>query len=117
MKIPLNIGQDNHVSGSAAQDKVLEREILGSKKGDWTAKQALTKAFLPLITSLAGRRSEDRAKISEYVEAGKTAVIKASKRYRESDGPHKFRISAADSIETAMDRVEKGSFLSRLFGK
>jgi hypothetical protein len=117
MKISLNIGQDSNLSGAGAQDRVLEREILGSKRGDWTAKQSLTKTFLPLIISLANKRSEDRAKINEYVEAGKTAVIKASKKHKASDGPHKFRILAADFIETALDSVDKGSFLSRLFGK
>lgn len=117
MKIPLNMGQDSNASGASAQDKALERDILSAKRGDWTAKQNLARSFLPLISSIAKKRTDDRNKQTELVEAGKAAVVKASRKYRESDGPHMFRILAADYIDSAMDAVERGSFFSRLFGR
>jgi DNA-directed RNA polymerase specialized sigma subunit len=117
MKIPLVTGQDSDLTGGAAQDKALERDILATQRGDWTARQNMAKAFLPLISSLAQKRSSDPTKRAELVSAGKEGVIRAARKYRREEGPHQFRIQAAAEIEQAMERAGSKGFLARLFGR
>jgi hypothetical protein len=117
MKIGLNLGQETDLTGSAAQDRVLERDVLAARKGDWAAKQSIQRSFAPLLESLAAKRTSDHAKRSAYIKAGRDSLARAIRQHKPSDGPHRFRLAAANCIEASMDRVDKGSFLSRLFGR
>ncbi len=116
MKISLHLGEGDSTSRAAA-DRVLERDILAAKKGDWEAKHNLVRTFLPLLTSLAEKRTREAAKVSRYVEAGKEGLYKAARRYKPSIGADRFRVFALDFIEKAMDACDRGGgFWSRLFG-
>lgn len=117
MKIALNMGQDTDLTGSAAQDKALERDVLAAKRGDWTAKENLARTFNPLLQKLAAKRSRDAAKVADLMKAGKDGLALAARKYKPADGPHKFRISAVDYVEQAMDKAMKGSLFARLFGR
>jgi len=118
MKISLNAGQNESTSSRAAQARILERDIVAAKKGDWNAKNNLARSFLPLLTSLAEKRTTDPGRINLYIEAGKEGLFRAARRYKQSVGADSFQIFALDFIEAAMDRGvggKKGLF-SRLFG-
>ena len=119
MKISLNVGQDGSNSTRATQARILERDILAAKKGDWNAKNSLARSFLPLLTSLAEKRANDVGKINLFIEAGKEGLFRAAKKYKQSVGADSFQIFALDFIEAAMDRGIEGKqgFFSRLFGK
>lgn len=117
MKIPLNVNQDADPTSAAAQDRVLEQHIAAVKSGDWTAKQGLFKEFTSLLTSAAERRSKDPDKQRLYIEAGRSGLVKAAKHHRATNSAHGYRIAAVEFIENAMDRVDKGSILGRLFGR
>lgn len=117
MRISLNLG-NGLTASQAASDRILERDILGAKKGDWEAKHNLVRAFLPLLTSLAEKRSQDTARKNRYIEAGKEGLFKAARRYKRSTGADKFRIFALDYIEKSMDCCDRPRGLwARLFGK
>ena len=118
MKIPLNAGNNAGQSGKAAQMKVLERDILATKKGDWNAKNNLVRTFTPLITSLCEKRSSDNAQKHKLFEAGKEGLFAAVRKYKESMGPEKFQVFALDFIEESMENSGKNvGFFARLFGK
>lgn len=118
MKIALNIGQDN-TSGPSAKTTVSEAEILTAQGGDWVAKNQLAKKFLPLIMSLARKRSDKQADINAYVEAGQAGLFQAAKKYRKSVGPEKFPLFCLDYIQSAMDRLDNngGGFWAKLFSR
>jgi len=118
MKISLNVGQDGAGSSRATKARILERDILAAKKGDWTAKNNLARSFLPLLTSLAEKRTSDTAKINLYVEAGKEGLFRAARKYKQNVGAEGFQIFALDFIEAAMHRgiESKQGIFSRLFG-
>ena len=117
MKIPLNMDNHGPQSSRDAQAKILERDVLAAKKGDWSAKNNLYRTFMPLLTQQAHKRSADGAKVNALIEAGKVGLVKATKRYRPGAGSDRFQILAANAIEAAMDSVDKkGGFFSRLFG-
>jgi len=117
MKIPLNLGQNGQQSSKAAQARALEHDILAAKKGDWNAKSNLIRTFMPLITSLAEKRSSDVANVNKYIEAGKNGLVTAAKKYKQSLGPENFQVFALDFLEASMDRVgRRGGILSRFFG-
>jgi len=117
MKIPLNMSGDG-APGPGGQ-KVPESQILAAKGGDWSAKNELARVYLPLITSLAEKRTSDTAKLNTYIEAGRDGLAKAARKYKRSVGVDRFQIFALDFIEAAMDGVDNGpsGFFSRLFGK
>jgi len=118
MKIPLNIGNNGSQSSKSAQMKVLERDILATRKGDWNAKNNLTRTFTPLLLSLAEKRSTDIAQKNKLVEAGKEGLFTAARKYRENMGPEKFQVFALDFIESSMDNSgKKVGFFARLFGQ
>jgi DNA-directed RNA polymerase specialized sigma subunit len=118
MKIPLNMGNNSNQSSKAAQFKILEREILATKKGDWNAKNNLIRTFTPLLTSLAEKRSSDPAQKNKLMDAGKEGLFNAARKYKESIGPDKFQIFALDFIESNMDNLGKNvGFFARLFGR
>jgi len=114
MKIGLNMGGDQHVSSKKAHDKELERIILATKEGDWTAKTKLAKEFMPLLTSLAEKRTKETGKMNELIEKGKNGLYAACKKYKPVMGVNKFRVFAVNYIEKYMDG--KVGFFSRLFG-
>jgi DNA-directed RNA polymerase specialized sigma subunit len=120
MKIPLKMGQDGVAASKAAKAKVLERDILAARKGDWKAKNDLIHQFMPLISSLAEKRASDPATINRYIEAGKNGLMTALRKYKTSVGGDRFQIFALDFIERAMDNMAKGggffARLLRLFG-
>lgn len=116
MKIALNMGGGVDMTSGTAQDKALERDILGAKSGDWTAKQNLAKTFQPLIASLAQKRTADAQKSQELSKAARDALVRIARKYRPVDGPHKFRILAAEAMQEAMDHAVRPSFFARLFG-
>jgi DNA-directed RNA polymerase sigma subunit (sigma70/sigma32) len=117
MKIPLNMGQTNTYTSKATQTKILERDILAAKQGDWNAKANLVKAFLPLITSLAEKRSGDRSEIGKLIENGKEGLATAARKFNPKEGADRFHIFALDFIEAGMDKKAGGGFFSRLFGR
>ena len=118
MKIGLHMPGVEGESDQTVENRVLANLILSAKQGDWEARNALTQKFIPLLTSLAEKRSEDPVAINKYIEVGKQGVLAATKKYKPSIGPEKFRIFAVDFIEDNMDRAGKGGgLLSRLFGK
>jgi len=119
MKIALNMGNaGGNQSSKVTQAKALERDILAAKKGDWTAKNNLVRTFLPLLTSLAEKRTKDPHAMNDYVEAGKEGVFKAAKKYAPGEGAERFHIFVVDFIDEAMNRHDKGGgFWSRLFGR
>ena len=119
MKIPLKLGQDGQQSSSAAEARVLGRDILAAKSGDWDAKNSLIRTFHPLIVSLAQKRTSNQAELNRLIESGKEGLVKAIRKYNDRIGPDKFRIFALDFIQAGMDRAGKkgGGFFSRLFGR
>ena len=117
MKIPLHMSQNGSQSNKAAQQKAIERDVLAAKKGDWNARSNLARTFMPLLTSLARKRSEDNAQVNRLIELGKEGLYQAAKRYKPSIGADKFQIFALDFIEASMDgKAKNGGFFSRLFG-
>ncbi|MDD4871725.1 MAG: hypothetical protein PHR77_14305 [Kiritimatiellae bacterium] len=118
MKIPLNMGNNGNQSSKAAQFKSLEREILATKKGDWNAKNNLVRTFMPLLISLAEKRSTDNAQKNKLIDAGKEGLFTAARKYKENIGAEKFQIFALDFIESNMDNLDKNvGFFARLFGR
>ncbi|MBN1557511.1 MAG: hypothetical protein JW951_05125 [Lentisphaerae bacterium] len=118
MKIPLNLQNNGSPSSREAQTKVLERDVLAAKKGDWTAKNNVIRTFTPLLRRLAEKRTSDTAQINTYMEAGKAGLLKTINKYKRSLGPEKFQMVAVEYIEDAMDRAGKrGGIFSRLFGR
>ncbi|MCX7591809.1 MAG: hypothetical protein N2255_09300, partial [Kiritimatiellae bacterium] len=114
MKIPLGV-QQTQTTSVAAENKILERDVLAAQKGDWEARRAVVRTFMPLLTSLAQKRAKDTATINAYIEKGKEGLLAAVAKYKPGIGPERFRIFALDHIERAMDRKKEGSFWTRLF--
>jgi len=117
MKIPLNMGQNGVVSDRITQNKILERDILNTKKGDWTAKANLAKTFSHLLRSLAEKRSNDPTQINTLIEAGKEGLFKAAAKFNVKTGADRFHIFALDFVEKAMDKKLRPGFFARLFGR
>ncbi|OGV66536.1 MAG: hypothetical protein A2283_07345 [Lentisphaerae bacterium RIFOXYA12_FULL_48_11] len=118
MKIPLNMGNNGGQSSKAAQIKTLERDILATRKGDWNAKNNLVRTFLPLLTSLAEKRTSDVGHKNKLIEAGKEGLFIAARKYKENMGANKFQVFALDFIESSMDSSGKSvGFFARLFGR
>jgi DNA-directed RNA polymerase specialized sigma subunit len=116
MKIPLNLGQNGNQSTVAAQAKVMERDVLAAKGGDWNARNNLARTFSPLIQSLARKRASDAATINRLTDAGKEGLYTAAKKYRSSIGADRFQVFALEFIERAMDdQLKGGNWFSRLF--
>ena len=118
MKIALNMGNREFQSEKQEQTRVLEHDIMGCKNDDWEAKARLLRAFTPLLTQMAKKRSNDNNMINKYMEAGKTGIVNATKKFKSSIGADRFQIFAVDFIEEQMNRVDhKGGFIARLFGR
>jgi len=116
MKIPLNLGQNGTQSTAAAQAKVVERDVLAAKAGDWNASNNLARLFAPLLQSLARKRASDPVTINELIDAGKLGINTAAKKYRSSIGADRFQVFALTFIERAMDdHLKGGNWFTRLF--
>ena len=71
--------------------------------------------FMPLLISLANRRSSETAAINNLIDAGKSGMLRAVRKFRPS-GHAKFEVFALQYIESAMDRANSsGGFWRRLF--
>lgn len=119
MKISLRMSRgDVATTSRAAQDKIMEHEILACKRGDFEAEKRMIRNFMPLFMSLARKRSQDTAVINRCVDAGKIGLKKALHKYKPSIGPEKFRIFAVEFIEKSIDEslLERKGFFARLFG-
>jgi DNA-directed RNA polymerase specialized sigma subunit len=126
MKIALNMSNGTQ-SSKEAQAKLLEREVLAAKKGDWNAKSALVRTFMPLLHSLSEKRCSTNAEINRLIEAGKNGVFAAARKYKPGTEGERFQIFAVSFIEKEMDREQAvmrdeqsprpRGFFARLFGR
>lgn len=116
MKISLNLKQNDYTSPEASREKAIERDVEACKKNDWEAKSRLIQAFMPLLTSLAKKRTQETATLNRYIEAGKDGLADATKHYNHASGT-KFQLFALNYIEQAMNRVNRPGFFARLFGQ
>ncbi len=117
MKISLNLNQkDTYTPDGEDQEKAIDRDVAACKRGDWEAKTRLIQTFMPLMTSLAKKRSSDTSAINRHIEAGKEGLLYAVRHYKPSSNA-KFQIFALPHIEDAMDRLSRPGFFARLFGR
>ncbi len=114
MKIPLHMDMQGPPT-SRDKARTLEHDVLAAKGGDWNAKQRLANTFLPLLRSLAEKRSQDNAEINRLLVEGKRGLLKAAEKYSKSVGGEHFQVFALDYIAAAMDGKDKG-FFAKLFG-
>lgn len=117
MKIALNLRQDDLVSPEAEREKAIDRDVEACRRNDWEAKTRLIQSFMPLLTSLSKRRTDDTATLNRYIEAGKEGLIDAAKHYKPHSAHGKFQVFALTYIESAMTRLDKPGFFARLFGR
>ena len=81
-------------------------------------RRLLLRTFLPLLTSLAEKRTKDLHALNDYLDAGKEGLFKAAMKYTPGEGAERFHIFVVDFIDEAMTRHDKGDgFWSRLFGR
>lgn len=113
------MGDDSPANKKAKEDRRHEASIMGAKRGDWDAKANLVRTYLPLLTSLAQKRSTNTAELNAMIEAGKHGLMAAAKKYKPSTGPDGFQLFALDFIEASMDRADGtgGGLFSKLFRK
>lgn len=116
MKISLNLNQNEHTTPEANREKAIERDVEACKKNDWEAKTRLIQTFMPLLISLAKKRTQETATLNRYIEAGKDGLTDAARHFSPSSGT-KFQLFALNSIEQAMNRVNRPGFFARIFGK
>jgi DNA-directed RNA polymerase sigma subunit (sigma70/sigma32) len=116
VKISLNLRQNDTSTPEANREKAIERDVEGCKKNDWEAKTRLIQAFMPLLTSLAKKHTQETALLNRYIEAGKEGLTDAAKNFNPNGGT-KFQLFALNYIEQAMSRVNRLGFFARLFGR
>lgn len=117
MKIALNMRQDEVTSPEVEREKAIERDVDACRRNDWEAKTRLVQAFMPLLTSLARKRTQETAAINRYIEAGKEGLVNAAKHYKSPAASGKFQVFALNYIENEMDRLDRPGFFARLFGR
>jgi len=115
LKIALNMRQDDNTSPEVEREKAIDRDVEACRRNDWEAKTRLVQAFMPLLASLAKKRSQDAARLNRYIEAGKEGLSAAVKHYKSQSANGKFQVYALDYIEDQMNRVDKPGIFSRLF--
>lgn len=115
VKIALNLKQHDNIAPELELEKSIERDVESCKRNDWEAKTRLVQFFMPLLTSLAKKRSQETAVINRYIEAGKEGLVNATRHYKPSNG--KFQVFALNYIENQMDRLQRPGFFARLFGR
>ena len=116
MKIALNLRQEESGSPEAEREKAIERDVEACRRNDWEAKTRLVQTFMPLLTSLSKKRTQETATLNRYIEAGKEGLINATKHYK-APANGKFQVFALNYIEDQMDRLERPGFFARLFGR
>lgn len=116
MKIALNLRQNETSNPEAEREKAIERDVEGCRRNDWEAKTRLIQGFMPLLTSLARKRSQETSSINRYIEAGKEGLVTAARHFKPSANV-KFQVFALNYIENAMDRIDHPGFFARLFGR
>lgn len=117
MKIALNGKREETQSGPAARTKALEKDLIAAKRGDWEARHRVERSLMPLLTSLAKKRSEDIPSINKHLEAGKEGIAVAIKKFKTGTHGDRFQIFALPFIESAMDKPKRSGFFARLFGR
>ena len=117
MKISLNLDEFNAGDDKDAQKAALEKVILAAKEGDFEARDALLQHYMPLLTSLAKKRSADITEINQLIEGGKAGLLNATRKYKPGIGPDKFKLFALDFIERGMSDATHHGFFSRFFKK
>jgi DNA-directed RNA polymerase specialized sigma subunit len=116
VKISLNLSQNDYSSPEATREKAIERDVEACNRNDWEAKTRLIQTFMPLLTSLAKKRTQETAILNRYIEAGKEGLTDAAQHFNASSTT-KFQIFALNYIEQAMNRVNRPGFFARLFGR
>jgi DNA-directed RNA polymerase specialized sigma subunit len=116
VKISLNLNQNDYSTPEATREKAIERDVEGCKKNDWEAKSRLIQTFMPLLTSLAKKRTQETAILNRFIEAGKEGLTDAAKHFNASSNT-KFQLFALNYIEQAMNRVNRPGFFARIFGR
>ncbi len=117
MKIGLNGNRSHDVpSGPAAKIKALEKDLAAAKRGDWEAKHRVERSLMPLLTSLARKRSDDNAEINRLLDRGKAGIAIALRKFKAGTSGDRFQIFALPFIESKMDKNERSGFFARLFG-
>lgn len=115
MKIALNLRNES-ANPDVDREKAIERDAEACRRNDWEAKTRLIQLFMPLLTSLAKKRSQETSAINRYIEAGKEGLVSATRHYKPVTHG-KFQVFALNYIENAMDRVDHPGFFARLFGR
>ncbi len=104
------------LSGPAARMRVLERDLVAAKRGDWEAKHRVERALMPLLTTMAKKRASNNAAINALIDRGKEGIAIAIKKFKGGTSGDRFQIFALPFIESRMDKSERTGFLARLFG-
>lgn len=118
MKISLNLNGQDQATKQEKEERTLAADLGAAKKGDWNAKNNILRTFMPLLTSLAEKRSSNTAETNKFIEAGKEGLFVAVKKFKMDQGPREFQLFALDFIEARMDKkAGGGGFLSKIFGK
>lgn len=115
MKIALNMRQDENASPEVERERAIDRDVEGFRRNDWEAKTRLVQTFMPLLTSLAKKRTQEASRHNRYIEAGKEGLAAAVKHYKSPSVNGKFQVFALNYIEEQMNRVDKPGFFARWF--
>jgi len=116
VKISLNLKQNESSTPEADREKSIERDAEACRRNDWEAKTRLIHSFMPLMTSLARKRTQDTSVLNQYIEAGKEGLVASTRHYKVS-AHGKFEVFALNYIEAQMDRLDRPGFFARLFGR
>ena len=115
-RIPLRIESTGPHSGRAVRLRVMQKDIVAAKKGDWNARRALLAEFRPLLQTMADKRAQTPEDARKLAQAGEAGVVRAIRKFRASSGADHFQVFALPYIEKAMEQPGKPGILARLFG-
>ncbi len=116
MKIGLGTSiEKNSQTSPVAQTRALEKDLAAAKRGDWEAKHRVERTVMPLLTSLAMKRSNDKGTINQLLERGKEGVSVAVRKFKTGTRGDRFQIFALPFIEKCMDKPARRSIFARLF--
>ena len=94
----------------------LAGDLAAARRSDWGARDRVVHHYMPLIRSLADKRTQDSKAHQLLIEAGKSGLIAAISRFNPSSGVERFQLVALDYIEKYMDKPS-GGLLGRLFNR